>query len=247
MFQLRQTIPDPDVLLALEPEELAAKLLYLIRNRSDLGSRYHAGNLDNELWQDVPGQPSYPRCRQAEISLAIAEALAWLEAQGLAVPDTGLNGSHGWRRLSRRALKLENAADFAQYAMARRLPREALHPRLANSVWLAFMRGEFDVAVFQAMKAVEVAVREVSGLTAEIGVRLMRKAFDPKIGPLTDMRAEEGERDARSALFAGAIGSYKNPHSHHDVKLDDAAEAIEIIMLANHLLRIVDGRKVSPP
>ena len=247
MFQLRQTIPDPDVLLALEPEELAAKLLFLIRVRSDLGSRYHAGNLDNELWHDVPGQPSYPRGRQAEISLAIAEALAWLEAQGLAVPDTGLNGSHGWRRLSRRALKLENAADFAQYAMARRLPREALHSRLARSVWLAFMRGEFDVAVFQAMKAVEVAVREASGLTAEIGVRLMRKAFDPKSGPLTDMQTEEGERDARSALFAGAIGSYKNPHSHQDVQLDDAAEAIEIIMLANHLLRIVDGRKVSPP
>ena len=246
MLQLRQTI-SADVLLALEPEELAAKLLFLIRNRSDLGGRYHAGNLENELWHDVPGQPSYPRGRQNEISLAMAEALAWLEAQGLAVPDTGLNGSNGWRRLSRRALKLANAADFTQYAMARRLPRESLHAKLAQSVWLAFMRGEFDVAVFQAMKAVEVAVREASGLTAELGVRLMRKAFDPKNGPLTDMQAEEGEREARSALFAGAIGSYKNPHSHHDVQLDDAAEAIEIIMLANHLLRITDGRKAASP
>lgn len=247
MFQLRTTFPDPDVLLALEPEELAAKLLFLLRSRTDLGQRYNPGGLDNELWQNVPGFPPYPRERADEINLAIAEAFAWLEAQGLAVPDTGLNGSNGWRRLSRRALKLENATAFAQYAMARRLPREALHPRLAQSVWLAFMRGEFDVAVFQAMKAVEVAVREASGLTAEIGVRLMRKAFDPKNGPLTNMQSEEGERDARSALFAGAIGSYKNPHSHHDVQLDDAAEAIEIIMLANHLLRIVDGRKVSPP
>ena len=33
MLQLRQTIPDPDALLALEPEELAAKLLFLIRNQ----------------------------------------------------------------------------------------------------------------------------------------------------------------------------------------------------------------------
>ena len=76
MLQLRQTIPDPDVLLALEPEELAAKLLFLIRNRSNLDGRYHAGNLENELWHDVPGQPSYPRGRQTEISLAMAEALA---------------------------------------------------------------------------------------------------------------------------------------------------------------------------
>jgi uncharacterized protein (TIGR02391 family) len=142
---------------------------------------------------------------------------------------------------------LENAADFAQCAIARRLPPEALHPKLARSIWLAFMRGEFDVAVFQAMKAVEVAVREASGLTAELGVRLMRKAFDPKAGPLTNMQAEEGEREARSALFAGAIGSYRNPHSHRDVTLDDDGEAIEIIMMASHLLRITDGRKVASP
>ena len=171
MLQLQQTIPDPDVLLALEPEELAAKLLLLICGRTDLGAGYHPGNLEDELWQTSHGQPSYLRGRQTEISLAVAEALAWPEAQGLAVPDSGMNGTNGWRRLSRRAFKLGNPADFAQYAMARRLPREGLHPKLASSVRLAFMRGEFDVAVFQAMEAVEVAVREASGLSAEIGVK----------------------------------------------------------------------------
>ena len=68
----------------------------------------------------------------------------------------------------------------------------------------------------------------------------MREAFSPEGGPLTDVTAERGERVARMELFAGAIGSYKNPHSHRDVNLNDPVEPIEIILLANHLLRIVD-------
>ncbi|MBV8675221.1 MAG: TIGR02391 family protein [Acidobacteriaceae bacterium] len=121
-----------------------------------------------------------------------------------------------------------------------------MHQRIADSVWMGFMRGDYDVAVFQAMKAVEVSVRQASGLPdALLGVSLMRKAFDPENGPLTDPTAEKGEREACSALFAGAIGMYKNPQSHRDVNLDNPSEAAEIIMLANNLLRIVDARRKS--
>ena len=81
-----------------------------------------------------------------------------------------MNGSNGWRRTSRRAQKFESEADLSRYAAARMLPKQALHPKIAQTVWMAFMRGEYDVAVFQAMKAVEVAVREASSLPAkEIG------------------------------------------------------------------------------
>jgi uncharacterized protein (TIGR02391 family) len=69
------------------------------------------------------------------------------------------------------------------------------------------MRNEYEVAAFQAMKAVEVSVREASGLPASLlGVPLMRKAFHPDNGQLTDLAAEAGERDARASLFVGAIG-----------------------------------------
>lgn len=128
---------------------------------------------------DPPNQQTaYPRERRDATDLALTEAWAWLEAQGLIVSSGGMNGPHGWRRLSRRARRFESEAEFTRYAVARMIPKDALHSRIAGTVWMAFMRGGFDVAAFQAMKAVEVLVREVSGLgDSLLGVRLMREAF----------------------------------------------------------------------
>jgi len=71
------------------------------------------------------------------------------------------------------------------------------------------MRGEFDVAVFLAMKAVELSVRDACGLGNEIlGVPLIRTAFKPDGGVLTGTLAEAGERTGRMELFAGTIGTH---------------------------------------
>jgi len=76
----------------------------------------------------------------------------------------------------------------------------------------------------------------------DIGVTLMRKAFDYRDGPLTNQSLPKAEREALSHLFTGVIGSYKNPQSHRNVTITDPTEAVEMIILASHLLKIVDSR-----
>jgi hypothetical protein len=52
-------------------------------------------------------------------------------------------------------------------------------------------------------------------------------------GPLRDQTKPIAQRDALSNLMAGALGSYKNPHSHRKVQVS-AEEASEMIILVSH-------------
>ena len=125
------------------------------------------------------------------------------------------------------------------------LPKRLLHRVVSQKVLPIFMQGSYGLAVFEAFKQVEVAVREAGGYNEkDIGVKLMGKAFNEDTGNLTDQNQHPDEQNARLLLFRGAIGSYKNPGSHRDVEIT-AEEAAGLIVFASHLLRIVDSRNQS--
>lgn len=123
------------------------------------------------------------------------------------------------------------------------VPSLLFHSLVIEKAYPALRREEYDTAVFRAFKAVEVRVRELSSLPPElVGTALMRRAFDVERGSLADMKSPKAEREARSHLFSGAIGCYKNPHSHRDVEIT-FNEAFEMLLVASHLLQILDRLK----
>jgi len=236
-MSLQRLIPDADTFLALPPEELAFYVLQAAQQASGGAGLLHIQGLHNQVG-------AYPANKQPQIQVALEEAWQWLESQLLLVSAPGPNGRNGYRVLGRRATGLRAAEQFKAFRQGIAFPKELLHPTIAERTWIAVMRGEFDAAVFHAFKAVEVAVRETGGFApTDIGVDLMHRAFNPTNGPLTRATDPPAERQALMHLFAGAIGSYKNPHSHRNVIINDANEAQEMVTLASHLLRIVDSRR----
>jgi uncharacterized protein (TIGR02391 family) len=238
-LKLHTLLPDPSILVALAPEELAGVVLRVLKATLQNG-KFHPTNVCNgEVVQYVQAIPGAPKDK---VDAAVSEALHWLFVNGLTMHAPG--DTFGWHVITRRAASIESEEDFRQYKQASAFPKSMIHPSISDKVWLMLARGDYEEAVFVSFRAVEIAVRDAGGFDdKDIGTQLMRKAFSTTNGPLTDQMQPEAEREALANLFVGAVGSYKNPHSHRTVTISEAAEAQEMVVMASHLLRIVDDRK----
>jgi len=204
--EINSILPDPEVLLALEPEEVGGFLLqYLNSLPEDEQKRLNFYNFSSSHFVR-----DYPKPLHEKIKYAFMEGVIWLENEGLIAPRP--EGQRDFVFITRRGRKLLN----------------------------------YDTAVFQSFKEVEIAVRKAGSFKDTlIGPPLMCKAFDVEKGPLTISDDPVAEREGVRNLFSGAMGFYRNPSTHRDVLINNPQKAAEIIIFASHLLGIVYERTSS--
>ncbi len=128
------------------------------------------------------------------------------------------------------------------------LPKTYVHPDIIKKSFSLLENGEFESAVFQAFKIIETKIRKlIEADNDEIGTRLIRRAFHPDTGPLTDNQLPKAERESFVNYLAGAFGFYKNPCSHRDIEMDFIS-AFDRIVVASDLLKKIDdaAKRISP-
>ncbi|HXQ00996.1 MAG TPA: TIGR02391 family protein [Solirubrobacteraceae bacterium] len=243
-MRLIELVPDTDTLLALQPEELGPYVFKVAQAEANkpMGNRLmHVQTVTAQL--GVPlgnGRPGYEQGRMGEVERAVLAAWHWLDREGYLDPPDDWNGRNGFRVPSRKAGELN---DPRAIQAAAKFPKALLHPTIAERAYMPLLRGDFSDAITRSFTAVEQAVRAAGKYREDqVGVALMEEAFNVDRGPLSDMSRPVGERVGMRNLFAGAFGLHRNPHAHGAVAVDEA-KAREIVMLAAHLMRIVDARR----
>lgn len=112
-----------------------------------------------------------------------------------------------------------------------------------------FSDGHYARSVEEAFKRLSNAVQAKTGIKAKDGASLMRQAFsahDP-ILKLNELRSksEEAEQQGYMDLYAGSMTGIRNPRAHESTLEDDPAIALELLALANHLMRKLHQAKLD--
>jgi uncharacterized protein (TIGR02391 family) len=246
---------DVNDLLKVPPEDLGPILLKLA-----LPQLQEAGFIPSSVTQisviDRQVGKDYPFYKKQEVERLLSRAWNLLERGDFIEPAPGMNGANGWRNFTEKGKAVANGYDIQRLHDAAEFPKSLLHPAIREPSWNALIRSSNTLsptalvsAVRDAFIAVEEAVRAAGGYkSSDYGASLMDKAFNPDTGSMGDRDTSKtkSEREGLLTLFKGAMNAYRNPVSHRTPALE-IEEAKDQLLLASHLLRIVDARRpVSP-
>lgn len=121
------------------------------------------------------------------------------------------------------------------------MPETYVHPDIVKKSFSLLNAKQFESAVLQGFKVIETAVRaSIDAPSEEVGVKLLRRAFHPDTGLLSNASIPKAEREAFSNYIAGAFAYYRNSCSHREVEMDFVS-AFERLVVASDLLKAVES------
>jgi uncharacterized protein (TIGR02391 family) len=246
--ELLSSCSNPADLLSLTPDELAWALLVAVQRRAKVPTNtmaYSDGAVSElfNLWDPRPGSPAQQRELEKRLGSALKRAFKRLEDWDLIEPAEGDNGKNGYLVLTEKGLETRGRTNVEQIRQRNMLQAEMLHPIFRTTIYADFCAARFGDAVFGAFKILETEVRKAARRPkGEVGVELMRIAFNKDNGPLTDTKEKPSQRQALSNLFEGAFGYFRNADAHANREFPDAFQPMQELMLASRLLSIVHLR-----
>jgi len=115
-------------------------------------------------------------------------------------------------------------------------------PDLRAVVRQVFLNGHYSLAVEEGFKYLNNLVKRRSGLEAD-GAGLMGTAFslNSPVLRLSDLRTQ-WKRDQQLGymqILQGSMTGIRNPRAHEHRYLDEPRNALELLALCNHLVRMV--------
>lgn len=254
--RLLQIVPTPQDVLKLSATELALALLEDMQARTQdptsgmaqrdaLGAAFVTPGLFSAV--------SNPAELQQQLDQAGHDAYVLLEQYGLIEPHHDrINRMNGFLVLTAKGAATTDPVQFDRARVRALLHQAMLHPKLQGKIYSDFAANELDAAVNEAFRTVEIEVRQAAGLPEKengqpvIGRPMMHRAFALG-GPLARPTDSKSECEALVGLFEGAISHFRNPVAHTRRTFDDVLEAMEELMFASRLLRLVDERRRQLP
>ena len=211
-------------LLDLEPEDLAYHVLVDLQQQDEK----KRGELNLHNYTNIGSISD-------DVRFAVGEAWAHLVREGLIA-----HFRDNMFFLTRRGRSIKTTGDYEKH-LAAKYPQDILHPAIHQKAYPQFIRGDYDTAVFLSFRQVEIQVRHNAKMdNSKHGQKLLRAALNCKTGVLRGRDLSDQEQSELENLFVSAYGYFRNPLGHRELFIDDPVLAIEMIMIASHLAKIVD-------
>ena len=120
-----------------------------------------------------------------------------------------------------------------------------IHPEIRSKCWNLYLSGNYDYAILNATKALEVAVRAKAHLPEDtVGALLMAEAFKPD-KPLLRYSKIKAEQEGMMSLLRGIIQVFKNPQSHRFVGVQNKADCLGVLLMCSTLLYVIDNTEYT--